>query len=202
MKKVLLSCIALTAAVAMAVAQDPVYPSSLDLTLNGENELSGVTVSQKMKSGSLNIDIKGESDADLIIMEFKTPDGWDYSLVGSVLGSTDAPFLTRSSHWLPVSLATDQGYTEGNSLNFPVNGKEYLGTIYLAKGDNVWENPIDITCKLSKPEEPEEPNAVESIYATGSNTTYYDINGNKIANPAKGIYVKVADGKATKIIVK
>ncbi|MDE7419336.1 MAG: hypothetical protein K2N35_03915 [Muribaculaceae bacterium] len=148
MKKVLLSFMAFAAGAAMAVAQDPVYPSALDFTLNGEKELAGVSVSQTMKSGSLTIDITGESSANVITMDFELPEGWDYALIGSVLGGSDAPFTTRSSHWLPVSLATQAGYQKGSYFKFPVNGLESLGTIYLVKGENVWEYPIDISCNV------------------------------------------------------
>lgn len=145
MKKFLLSCMAIAAGVAMGIAQDdPVYPSKLDFTLNGEKELKGVSVSQTMGKESLKIEITGKSEANEITMEFETPDGWDYALVGAVMGDEDLPFKTRSSHWLSVSLATKEGYKKGSSFNFPVNGLKNLGTIYLAKGDNVWEYPIDI----------------------------------------------------------
>lgn len=145
MKKVLLSCMAFAAGAAVAIAQDePVYPSSLDFTLNGEKELSGVSVSQTMVKESLTIDITGESDATAITMDFVTPEGWDYALIGSIIGDLDNPFKTRSSHWLPVSLATQQGYKKGNSFSFPADGTGCMGTIYLVNGNNVWEYPIDV----------------------------------------------------------
>lgn len=151
MKKVLLSCIALAAGTAMAIAQeDPVYPSTLDFTLNGEKDLTGVSVNQTMGNESLLIEITGESDVDEITMDFVTPDGWDYALIGSVIGDEDNPFKTRSSHWLPVSLATQQGYKKGTSFSFPADGKKSYGTIYLVKGDNVWDTPIDIEFIVSK----------------------------------------------------
>lgn len=141
---------ALAAGAAMAIAQEePAYPSSLDITLNGEKELTGVVISQTMGKESLEIKITGESDASVIKMDFATPEGWDKALIGSVIGGEVTPFKTRSSHWLPASLATQQGYKEGNSFSFPANGLESFGTIYLVKGDNVWEYPIDITFNVS-----------------------------------------------------
>ncbi len=151
MKKVLLSCMAIAVGAAIAVAQDdPVYPNYLDITLNGEKELSGVTVSQNMRpyegSENLYISITGECASDALNVAFQIPEGWDYALIGSIMENEDNPFKTktRSSHWVPASLATAQGYTKGNEFNFPVNGTKIMGTIYLASGDNVWEYPIDI----------------------------------------------------------
>lgn len=139
----------------MAMAQDePVYPTSLDFTLNGEKELSGVSVSQNMVpydgTECLSISITGECSADAITMDFQTPEGWDYALIASIMEDEDNPFKTRSSHWIPVSTATAQGYTEGNTFNFPVNGTKFLGTIYLVSDDNVWEYPIDIYYEVYK----------------------------------------------------
>lgn len=157
MRKVLLSCMALAAGTAMVMAQDEaVYPSTLDFTLNGEKELTGVSVNQSMVpfdgSECLTIEITGESDANVITMDFETPAGWDYSLISSAIGGADSPFATRSGDWYPVKDVMAMGYAKGDSFKFPVNGKESLGTIYLVKGDNVWEYSIDIKFNVSKAE--------------------------------------------------
>lgn len=151
MKKVLLSCLALAAGAAMAIAQDePTYPSKLDFTLNGEKELPGVLVNQTTVKECLKIEISGQSDASVIQMEFETPEGWDGALIALAIEGADTPFITRSSHWLPASLATEQGYKKGNSFKFTVNGTKRLGTIYLVKGDQVWENSIDVEFNVAK----------------------------------------------------
>ncbi|MDE6561699.1 MAG: hypothetical protein K2K75_09980 [Muribaculaceae bacterium] len=173
MKKFLLSCVALAACTTMAMAQElPAYPDKLDFTLNGEKELTGVTVSQTMVpydgSECLTIKITGESDADVITMDFVTPEGWDYSLIDSMIGGANSPFKTRSGesdHWLPVN-SIEKSYKEGNSFSFPVNGKDSYATIYLVKGDNFWEYSIDIEFKVSKAggsekEMPEYPEALD-----------------------------------------
>lgn len=35
-----------------------------------------------------------------------------------------------------------------------------------------------------------------------ADAVYYDLNGNKVQNPAKGIYIKVANGRATHVLIK
>lgn len=161
MKKVLLTCMAFAAGTAMIVAQTedypaaPTYPNTLDFTLNGEKELPGVTVSQTMVpydgSECLTIDITGECDANVITMDFQTPEGWDYALIDSQINGEDAPFTTRSKEsdfW--VNVKDVAGYKKGNYFKFPVNGKQSYGTIYLVKGDYVWAYSIDITIAVSK----------------------------------------------------
>ena len=202
MKKVLLSCIALVAGAAMAIAQDePVYPKTLDFTLNGEKELAGVSVSQTPVpydgAECLTINITGECDANAITMNFVTPEGWDYALINSVIGGADTPFMTRSgNHWFPIN-KMESGYKKGNSFKFPVDGKESYGTIYLVNGENIWDISIDITFKVAP-----KTSAVESINSIDGNAEYYNLNGSKISKPSNGLYIKVADGKATKVVVK
>lgn len=140
-------------------ADEPKYPQSLDFTLNGEKELSGVSVSQKMVTNSgtdyLTIEISGESSADAITMDFETPKGWDYALISSMIDGGDAPFNTRSGDskkWYPVGDVIAMGYKKGNSFEFPVDGKDSFGTIYLVKGDKVWEDSIDILINVKKSE--------------------------------------------------
>lgn len=140
-------------------ADEPKYPQSLDFTLNGEKELSGVSVSQKMVTNSgtdyLTIEISGESSADAITMDFETPKGWDYALIASMIDGGDAPFNTRSGDskkWYPVGDVIAMGYKKGNSFEFPVDGKDSFGTIYLVKGDKVWEDSIDILINVKKSE--------------------------------------------------
>ncbi|MDE7097092.1 MAG: hypothetical protein K2O47_06330 [Muribaculaceae bacterium] len=44
--------------------------------------------------------------------------------------------------------------------------------------------------------------AIEGIDAIGGNAVYYNMNGVKVTDPVKGVYVKVIDGKASKVVVK
>lgn len=45
-----------------------------------------------------------------------------------------------------------------------------------------------------------EPGSVAGIESADKSAGYYDLQGRRISNPTKGIYIKVAGGKATKII--
>lgn len=205
MNKVLLSCVALAAGTAMAMAQDlPEYPEKLDFTLNGEKELPGVSVSSKMVpydgSEYLQIDITGESDASVITMDFDTPEGWDYPLIATVIDDDGSPWQTRSGnsdHWYPISAVTSMGYKKGNSFNFPVIGKDVYASIFLVKGDKVWEYAIEIDFKVSM----SEGSGINTVDSTAE-ARYYNLHGAEVVNPESGIYVKVVDGKSYKVIVK
>ena len=45
-------------------------------------------------------------------------------------------------------------------------------------------------------------NAVIAIPVDNGHNRMYDLNGVKVENPANGLYIKVVDGKATKVIIK
>lgn len=191
MRKVLLSCFALAAGTAMAMAQGiPEYPESLNFTLNGEKELKGVSVSHTMVpyegTKYLKYEITGKSNANVITMDFETPDGWDYPLIALIIDGEGSPFNTRSGeskHWYPVKDVTSMGYKRGNSFNFPVNGKDIYATIYLVKEDKVWEYSIDIEFNVSKaegsgdvPPGTEDPDIPESLNVTVINDDGLEIS--------------------------
>lgn len=44
------------------------------------------------------------------------------------------------------------------------------------------------------------PTGVEGIDAEAADAVYYDLNGRRVVNPDKGIYIKVVSGKAVKVV--
>ena len=44
--------------------------------------------------------------------------------------------------------------------------------------------------------------AVEEVEVAEGEAVYFNLQGVQVANPENGIYVKVVDGKATKVVVK
>ena len=47
---------------------------------------------------------------------------------------------------------------------------------------------------------PVEDDAVDSITAISGTPVYYNLQGARVANPENGIFIKVQDGKTTKVI--
>lgn len=48
----------------------------------------------------------------------------------------------------------------------------------------------------------EKPNGVESVIIDNNQApVYYDLQGKRVANPSKGLYIRVANGKALKVIL-
>ena len=173
MKKVLLSCMALAVGSAMAIAQDlPEYPEKLDLTLNGQKELPGVTVTQEMipfdGDDYLTIHITGECDAKEITLDITTPDGWDGVLTYSDYDRSSedinplkakAPAKDDEEHWMPLQYA---GWLHPEpTITLPVDGEEWDASAYLVKGDQVYMVQIDIVFEVSKAGGSDEPASLE-----------------------------------------
>ena len=152
------------------------YPEEMSFTLNGEAELPGVTATQEYTEGTISISVTGEYDADEIVMEFATPQGWDGMLVQSEITGGDieyakkAPVENDEYSWYPLEFGEAQGFKPGNSLTFPVNGEEQYGLIALVKGEQIYWATIDITFEVAKAAgaEPTFPKTIE-----------YTINGEK-----------------------
>lgn len=171
----------------------------------------------------------GKTDKETVSLTFDLPEGWAGVLplklnMTPIYGDDDYLLNTRAneSEWAPfeeymmslswMSWFDTTAVEPGNPLVFPANGEKqvYLCNLYLSDPDGILAgdpefagdyvdvaNTFVIVVKVEGTAD-----AVESINAIDSNATYYDVNGNKVATPAKGVYVKVVDGKASKVVVK
>ena len=92
----------------------------------------------------------------------------------------------------------DEQYSGGAyMISLPVNTK---GTLVLAtkaanSNDYVEQGTYTYTVNFST------PTGVEGIDADNAEGEYYTLQGVKVANPDKGIFIKVAGGKAVKVVL-
>lgn len=47
-----------------------------------------------------------------------------------------------------------------------------------------------------------DPNSVNSIIVSDGKVTYYNLQGMKVDNPHKGVFIRLADGKSDKVLIK
>ncbi len=177
------------------------------------------------------IEVSGETEKETVSLTFELPEGWagvapvKLNLNPDLSGSGDEDLLStraNESEFAPLDeyLANysympwfDATAVEpGTTLEFPANGEKqiYFCKLYISDEEGVIAgdpefagdyvdvaNTFIIVVNVSQKE-----SAVEGIDAVNADAVYYNVNGAKVANPAKGIYVKVVDGKATKVVVK
>ena len=150
-----------------------------------------------------NIRVLGECDEEEITVSVAIPEGWDgyYSDYSYKYKQQEVDLTnTRANeiNWQPVSELIEDDYKVENTFTFKTDGLQHYVDMLLFYGDSYDKgNRIDFRVKVSQ-----KGSAVESIDAIDGNATYYNANGAKVANPAKGMYIKVVDGKATKVVVK
>ncbi|MDE5850103.1 MAG: hypothetical protein K2H38_08165, partial [Muribaculaceae bacterium] len=180
----------------------PEFPASFDVALSSDK---GVELTTDDTQGVFIINVTGKSSEKEITVSIALPEGFDSVMHFSTLDMMDpgievGPLSTRADEpdWYPVSWALEEGMKEGNSMTFPVDGELYAGNFFLCKHGYVdLNNQVNVEFEV----EYDETSGVSGVNAA-ENATYYDLHGNQIAKPSKGICVKVVDGKATKVVVK
>ncbi len=113
-----------------------------------------------------------------------------------------------------IKIAAPEGYTEVycqeaywniNPMTIPVNdtmnvnadGEAYM---YMIGFGNNGERDMDTFSLVSVTATHDETVAVEGIEAV-SEAAYFTLDGVKVANPEKGVFIKIANGKATKVVL-
>ena len=66
--------------------------------------------------------------------------------------------------------------------------------LFLYKGDQVYMHQIAVNFDVTT--------GIDAIEAVDSDARYFNLQGVEVKNPENGVYVKVANGKVSKVIVK
>ena len=80
------------------------------------------------------------------------------------------------------------------SVTFTVGAQAEYGSDGATKAGQLCFTAVDVTYEVNT--------GVSAVDAAEGEATYFDLNGRQVKNPAKGLYIKVVDGKASKVIVK
>lgn len=92
----------------------------------------------------------------------------------------------------------------GGQLDADVKVKGFIkdsGEIDL-KIDVIWHSDADIPIDVWFYTGAQRPTSVSDLAAdAASEATYYDLTGRKVQNPGNGIYIKLQDGRATKVVL-
>lgn len=180
---------------------DPTFPESFDVTLSSQN----LKVEQGVMYGLYTILVTGECPEDTVTVKLAVPDGWDGYLAvkdEDIIGGDDpAPLATRAEEeeieWTPIEPMIEFGFKKSNKLEFAVDGEAHAGQFYLYKGTEAANRPISVEVEVKKTGA-----GVNSIETDGSEARYFNLQGIEVENPSNGIFVKVSNGKASKLIKK
>ena len=182
---------------------DPAFPESFVITTFPEE---GLEVWQGEDQEVYTIGISGEISEPTFTVLIDVPEGWDGFISipyadDLVIGESGFdPRKTRAIeyYWEDIEEVLSWGAIKGNRFTFTPNGEEQDAAVYLYKGELVeMNNWISFETMVSV----KEGSGVNGVSAA-EKATYYDLQGNRVAKPAKGMFVKVVDGKATKVVLK
>ncbi len=80
------------------------------------------------------------------------------------------------------------------TVTFTVGAQAEYGSDGASKAGQLCFTSVDVTYDVTT--------GVNAIEANNTEAVYYDLNGRQVKNPANGIFVKIANGKASKVVVK
>ena len=118
--------------------------------------------------------------------------GYQFKVVdaeGSVLGSSEVKAGSKSEETIELTLP------EGNNDAIPAVIK--MNAVY-EDGTTSEVTTYDVTV----PEYIDNPNGVDFVSAENGEAVYYNLQGARVANPENGLYIRVLNGKAAKVMVK
>ncbi len=184
----------------VAADVDPEFPDNFNVIVPTDANLD---IKQGYDQDVYTIAITGECQTETITVTLEVPAGWD-----GFIGMTDSEYepehqlfknKAAAVEWAPIDAMLNYGMKKGNALTFDADGEDYQGQFYLYKGDMVdMANQIAFEINVKK----STTTGVEAIEAADADARYFNLQGAEVVNPEAGIYVKVVNGKATKVVVK
>lgn len=186
----------------------PAFPETFTYTVDPAPSEDGLVVEVNPMDEVYQVNISGKASVAKVTITFEVPEGWD-----GFIGMTDSeqdpevgpiePLMIKQkapaeAEWVPVDEMLEFGMTKRNSLSFNVNGEEQFGQLYLYKGEMADQaNLISVEFSVEGIE-----SGINSIEAADSDARYFNLQGVEVKNPEAGVYVKVANGKVSKVTVK
>ncbi len=181
---------------------DPVFPESFDITVDSET----VTVTQGIDEDNeqYTIMVNGTTTADNVTLSFNLPEGWD-GLIGGVMDFGGMMVKSRSEFWPTIEeyAAELPGYgiqdvMQGKELVFSA-GEGLMGLFCLyADGKVDVEHGIMVVVDVVKSGQ----SGIGSIEVDGAASRYFNLQGVEVDAPENGVFIKITDGKASKVLVK
>lgn len=177
---------------------EPVFPADFKVTADSEE----VTINQGFdeETNAWTIMVTGKTTKDEITLTFEKPEGWD----GFIGGIFNFAFSNSRGdiEWVSVEEFEETmggiPVSKSTSMSYPADGEYYIGIYHLYVGDlvNVSDGIMTAVCV-----EKSELSGIESVEVKDNAVRYFNLQGVEVENPKAGIFVKVADGKATKVAI-
>ena len=162
-----------------------------------EVDLTGKTLTNGVVSMTIASDASASTKPRLF---FDSKGAWSFRFYNNTSFTVSVPegYTLTGIAFNGTNLGTSWTYSNGNLSGSTWTPSSSTNTVTIGKNAN-GNNPAITTMTVYY----SDGNGVESIVTIDdSEAVYYNLQGVKVANPEKGIYVKVSNGKASKVLVK
>lgn len=187
--------------------EDPVVPETFTFTHDGGDGVTATfSPADEDEEMPAMIMVSGSANSSVVKFTIDIPEGWD-----GLYGTPMAPFgggmgvnkRKAATVWVPISeleAEEENGKKiEGGVIEVPADGKQNMGSYMLYKGDMVdFANPLMIMSTLEEYKGSE--TGVSDISVEAGAARYFNLQGVEVSAPENGVFVKVSNGKATKVV--
>lgn len=179
-------------------ASEVEVPVTLSATLPDTNKVAGtVNWVEETEEDDAHLVIAIKTSEEKVAVTFAIPEGYDamYYMNYSAMQGRKA----AGADWMTESDALQGGLTKGNVIEFASTATPELqlyGVLFGADGK------VDPTMyRVDATVEYDQTVAVEGIEVEAAEAVYFNLQGVKVANPENGVFVKVVNGKASKVVL-
>lgn len=180
---------------------DPELPETLDVTADNAKTFSYDFTPASESAPFGDLVATATTTEESLTFTIAIPEGWT-GIIHYPAGGASIDPLRRAPavpyEWVPEEEMAAQGYMSGNAITVPADNDEYTGSFLLTKAGMACTS---VPFLYSFTVTPTNPTAVDTITAADGEAVYYTLTGIKVENPANGVFVKVAGGKATKVVL-
>ena len=169
------------------------FITELNLLCNGE-PAQGEVVEDEDYGNVWAVSVHTPANSDVASVTFELPLGYDEVYTFDYEVSTDRLLANKRIPADDILAAGFQPIANNTIENLSI-GTHFIGFTYGSNGDFLV--PSMMTLTVLKGEDNESTGVNEVVAA--EEAEYYTLQGVKVANPEKGIYIKVANGKAVKV---
>ena len=166
-------------------------PGELIFIPGTENELPMLNAELEANEGTTSAEITVNYPTGYDVMYWKSTDS----------GIGDANFRKlpqQAEYWLDAEAVISQGFTASNVIVVPADGKLRQYGFYLGA-----EGKVDTyNMYLLQATVKDKTSGVAAIETVEAGAEYFNLQGVRVTNPVNGMFIKVADGKVSKVVVK
>lgn len=188
----------------VAAPVEPVFPAEGLVFKTAEGKITFNEIDEFGQT--VNIEIETENDFALITVEVPATFNTifymaqDSNFAEPLYAPRKVNKYTESWPTVEDLLRYEWNCVEGTEIKVPVDGETHVYNIFPGIDNKVYVDSdhmvnLSVTAKGST-------SGVEAVEAAEGEAEYFNLQGVKVANPEKGLYIKVLNGKATRILIK